>query len=115
MEKIPEHNEDEEEYNYTKLGWSEERIKTEIEELRQHPLFCQDVSNLENQEEMLALRSLIYDGDKEDEGALAQTFYRQGNDIFKERLLPILKIKNPENLKDKEQRISIRGRPTISL
>lgn len=104
-------HDDSENYHYKKEGWSEERIKKEIEELRQHPLFLQDIGKFDDNEELLALQSIIYDDEKENELDLAQLFYTQGNEIFKDRLMPILKIPDFDKLKetDKEKWISLRG------
>jgi hypothetical protein len=108
MEKLGEPK-NEFEYDYKKEGWSDERIKQEIEELKQHPLFCQDLSNLKDNEELAALQSLLYDDEKEDELEMANTFKKQGDEIFKDRLMPVLKKGNLEKIKDVNVRTSLKG------
>lgn len=114
MEKLEDYSSDEE-YNYKKKDWSEERMKQEIEELKKHPLFLDDVSDLENNEHLQALQALLYDDTKEDEHEMAQVFKKQGDEIFKERLMPVLKKGDLSKIKDENLRTRYKGTRHISI
>lgn len=100
---------DDEMYERKGEKWSSERVEKEIEEMKKHPLFCQDITNLDDNEEMLALQSLLYDDDKADELESARIFKKHGDEVFRERVMPLLKRGDLNRIKDPNLRISLKG------
>ena len=102
-------------FQYKKEGWSEKRIQAEIDELAKHPLFIKDVSKLKDNEMLQALQAIMYDDEEDNEEELANTFYKQGNEIFRDRLLPALKKLKDGNITDPNERISMKGTKILNI
>lgn len=108
MEKI-DNTSQEDEIKPKRVKWSAERAQKEIDELKRHPLFCRDMTDLDTNEELLALQSLLYDDDKLDELESAQIFKKHGDEIFRDRVVPLLKKGNLDKIEDPNLRLSLKG------